>query len=335
MVLQRAALPGTHIYTDYFRGDRGAVYILSHCHTDHMDGLCPGWDRGELYCSELIAGLLASVHGIEGAKGMPFDTPFLITEHVTNQSYTVTLIDAGHCPGSAIVVLDDPVRGCATINTGDFRFYPGLSTHLTIQRVRGNVRTLFIDGSWADPSFPNLPTKQESCDALCRFDVACEEERVVLHSSGIGDEEVLEALVNEFPGDRFLVLDEKRFKALQVTHASLVDSGVFTQSWATTPRFVLVKNHAQRVSLRSQIPAALEINPSTLWWSQFALQSLQDEQFRPVLCRRRVARALLHALELQRVHSIPTARDASTMRADLRSDLNEVNNGLGNTQAPC
>ena len=98
MVLQRAALPGTHIYTDYFCGDRGAVYILSHCHTDHMDGSCPGWDRGELYCSELTAGLLASLYGIAGAKGMPFDSPFQVTDRISRHTRTVTFVDAGHCP---------------------------------------------------------------------------------------------------------------------------------------------------------------------------------------------------------------------------------------------
>ena len=148
---------------------RGAVYFLTHCHTDHMEGLRPGWAHGELYCSVLTASLLASLHGITGAKGMPFDTPFQITGHISRQTHSVTLVDAGHCPGSAIIVLDDPSRGCATINTGDFRLYRGLLENPTINRVRGNVRDMFIDGSWADPSFPNLPSKQENCHTLCRF----------------------------------------------------------------------------------------------------------------------------------------------------------------------
>ena len=286
MVLSREPLPGTNIYVDFFSGKRGAIYILSHCHTDHMCGLKRGWDNGKLYCSEVTSHLL-DLKGVTGACGMPYDTPFKVIDNICRQTRLVTLVNAGHCPGSAIVIVEDEASGVACVNTGDFRVYPGLFANPTLQRIsRGDVQLqhLFIDGSWADAAFPTLPTKQDSVDTLIAFVMKhCPEERIALHSHGLGDEALLEGIVAEFPGERILVMDANRFKALRITHPDLVHEGIFTKSYADTPRFVLVKNHAQRRSLPPSMQSLVEISCSTLWWVTRAKERLCNGRVEP--CR--------------------------------------------------
>ena len=111
--MQNPNVPGTAIFIDSFhRPARGAAtYILTHCHNDHMAGLHANWKSGLLHCTEVSARLLTyrwprgtiskvlRVHDFEEAFGV--DDP----AH-PGQQVTCTFVDASHCPGAAVVVLE-------------------------------------------------------------------------------------------------------------------------------------------------------------------------------------------------------------------------------------
>ncbi|KAH7827894.1 putative DNA repair metallo-beta-lactamase domain-containing protein [Monocercomonoides exilis] len=97
-------VPGTSFLVDGFKYKRKEynAYFLSHFHSDHTIGLTRSFTFGKIYCSEITRSLL-----IEHMKvkpdciiGLPMETPCYI------QNARVTLIDANHCPGSAIFVFE-------------------------------------------------------------------------------------------------------------------------------------------------------------------------------------------------------------------------------------
>ncbi len=108
-----------------------------------MAGLHKGWARGLLYCSRITARLLVEVIKVnpEVVHACDVDQPFQVIDPLTSASLTATLVDAGHCPGSVMVVLED-LRGgkMSLVHTGDFRWHDGLGHNVALQRVASSMQ---------------------------------------------------------------------------------------------------------------------------------------------------------------------------------------------------
>jgi DNA cross-link repair 1B protein len=110
---------------DFCKGfPRGTfLHLLSHWHADHYQGLSPCWDYSPIYCTGTTARLLQlkfpKVHAL--VVPCPYDTPIELPLPCGLKA-TATFIDAGHIPGSAMILL----RGYfgTVLFTGDFRFSP-------------------------------------------------------------------------------------------------------------------------------------------------------------------------------------------------------------------
>ena len=154
MGLLNGPLHGTAIYVDCFAAPRtlGSVYILTHFHADHMTGLRDGWAHGPLYCSVITGKLLTEIQKVNHnvVCTCEVDVPFQVIDPVTHAHLTVTFIDANHCPGSVLVVLEGFETG-AVVHTGDFRFYEGLRYNKTLCIVADSCRCdkIYLDTSWA------------------------------------------------------------------------------------------------------------------------------------------------------------------------------------------
>ncbi len=122
-----------------------ASYFLSHCHADHMEGLdAPEFESRltshypniKLYCHDVTAGLLLAIprfsllrrHLVTLTTDEQHAIPVFTKEGVLKYHVTVTLIPAGHSPGSVMFLFD----GCEgrVLYTGDFRFHVGDVTKL-------------------------------------------------------------------------------------------------------------------------------------------------------------------------------------------------------------
>jgi glyoxylase-like metal-dependent hydrolase (beta-lactamase superfamily II) len=247
---------GTGIFVDYF-GDSskshvGAVYFLTHFHADHMVGLSTGWARGPLYCSAATARLLLEVRKVNRrfVHQRAMDCPFQVDDPVTQTQVTVTFVDAGHCPGSVVIVLEG-LSGGAVVHTGDFRFHDDMFCSGALQRVAGS--------------------SQDSISQLLDLIDRSPNERIVLHSHGLGDEEILAAVANQFPTEQFLFADFERLAELRIAAPQLTGLSRFCElrdsdlESGSGRRFYVVKNHSQkrRLGLRG-----IEISCSTLWWAK-------------------------------------------------------------------
>jgi hypothetical protein len=118
-------VPNSTICVDDFRApDAGLTYLLSHVHADHYPGLRAGWRRGErIYCSSETAAVMS--RRVPELRGLfhPLSRGEWHTLALTQGGLArVRLIDARHCPGSVMFLLEGAFG--RVLYTGDFRVEP-------------------------------------------------------------------------------------------------------------------------------------------------------------------------------------------------------------------
>lgn len=175
-------IPG--ISVDRFDGANlnSFAYFLSHCHTDHMQGLS-NWFferlrqyNKYLYCSRISKAFLESKYNTETCvKDLDIDEKVSIecrsrygeTRVLTN----VTCISAGHCPGSVMFLFEK--SGKLILYTGDFRINPRDYSKLTSLNYRRDLDVLprrlakvYLDTTFLDRNFAHLPTRLESMNVM-------------------------------------------------------------------------------------------------------------------------------------------------------------------------
>ena len=100
------------------------VSFLTHWHADHYGGLDEKWSV-PLYTGPATAGLVVDFLNVQEkhVKPLAFGKP-----HRVGKNYSVTLIDANHCPGAAMLLftLDN---GEEYLHCGDFRFAPKMKLY--------------------------------------------------------------------------------------------------------------------------------------------------------------------------------------------------------------
>lgn len=177
-------IPG--ISVDRFDGENlnSSVYFLSHCHTDHMQGLNYGFFKHlqqynkYLYCSHISKLFLkAKNYYIESCvKDISLDRKVCIEYKNKDNSkniFFVTCISAGHCPGSVMFLFETDKL---VLYTGDFRINPEdyakiVSLH-SYDYIHRNVypkklAKLYLDTTFLDKNFSSFPTREESIKKMC------------------------------------------------------------------------------------------------------------------------------------------------------------------------
>ena len=240
---------------------------MTHCHADHMCGLkaCHGHS---LYCSQVSANILAK-RGL-GSIAKPINHAFDIIDRRSSKVLRITFIDANHCPGAVMVVIEDPEEGNC-VHTGDFRMCDAIRHNNTLVRLAGNVQHLYLDATF---NVPWLPSKADSIVMLEELLHENHDRDIILHSHCLGDEELLEAIFNIMRDRRVVWWNQDRRKLFECTHPHLLRQ----RERCRTPRctsgmFVhIVKNTAERH--RHQL-AGVEISCSTLWFKHQGFENFE------------------------------------------------------------
>ncbi|KAH1627134.1 DNA cross-link repair protein PSO2/SNM1 [Aspergillus fumigatus] len=180
-------LPNFSICVDAFR--YGAVegcnaYFLSHYHSDHYMGLTSSWRHGPIYCSRATANLVRQQLKVDPkwVVDLPFEKK---TEVPGTNGVHVTMIEANHCPGSAIFLFEKQMgsgpsaRVQRILHCGDFRASPTHVQHVLLrpevddpttgQRRQQKIDVCYLDTTYLSPkyAFPSQEDVIEACANLC------------------------------------------------------------------------------------------------------------------------------------------------------------------------
>lgn len=97
------------------------VYLLTHCHSDHLCGLRNKSFDSIVYCSETTKRLLTLDPSFRNVlpfiKPLEMNVPFTLT--LNGEDLTITLIRAYHCPGATMFLIEGADKN--VLYTGDIR----------------------------------------------------------------------------------------------------------------------------------------------------------------------------------------------------------------------
>ena len=299
-------VPTTSMFVDNFQRCHlhpNAEFFLSYAHSDHMKGLCPGWRLGKLHCSNGTALFLHMKFGKSHLTAMirthPVNEPFGVWDPKSRLMLSCTFVDAGHCPGSVIIVFE--VDGWAegrgpVIHTGDFRYHDELRQNPTLQRIANlasserRCQQIFLDATCAHEDLCRLPAKEASIaqllDLLNRFSSG----RVFLHSHGLGDEGLLVAVANDVRGrGKLLFADKDRYEEVKIAEPSfcrcfceLIEPDACLPDPIHRQVIVVANSRARGSDARLKDMAGIEISCSRMWWAKRARHHACDSWCRPV-----------------------------------------------------
>ncbi|XP_045509234.1 protein artemis-like [Colias croceus] len=179
-----AEIPG--VYVDNFENVESVkprVYFLSHCHSDHMQGLHSGNLLDYLiehdvyiYTTELSAAIInddkKDTRIMDYVKVLKLGSSLITLPSTKNEEeilLTVTLIPAGHSAG-AVMYLFQTVSytvlftGDFRINTSDVRKYAALHT----DGVPMKINTMYVDTTFIDCAYENFPKRSESVEEMVK-----------------------------------------------------------------------------------------------------------------------------------------------------------------------
>ncbi|XP_033232136.1 protein artemis-like isoform X2 [Belonocnema kinseyi] len=160
-----------------------SVYFLSHCHSDHMKGLhnffIENLEKKNkfLYCSEISKAILNAKSNLvksDMIKGLSALSPVVIgfnREKGTTVFVTVTLIPAGHCPGSVMFLFEYNEKkilytGDFRINANDFAKIKPLHDCDGKNLYPKKFDKIYLDTTFLRLEYFKIPTRKESVDEI-------------------------------------------------------------------------------------------------------------------------------------------------------------------------
>ncbi|EGW08735.1 5' exonuclease Apollo isoform X1 [Cricetulus griseus] len=208
-------IPQTPIAVDFWslrRAGTARLFFLSHMHSDHTVGLSSTWAR-PLYCSPITAHLLhrrlqVSKQWIRALE--VGESHVLPLDETGQETMTVTLIDANHCPGSVMFLFEGYFG--TILYTGDFRYTPSMLKEPAL--ILGKqIHTLYLDNTNCNPALV-LPSRQEATQQIVQLIRQFPQHNIKIGLYSLGKESLLEQLALEFR--TWVVLSPQRLELVQL-----------------------------------------------------------------------------------------------------------------------
>lgn len=176
-----------------------------------------------------------------------------------DESLSVTLIDANHCPG-AVMFLFEGYFG-RILYTGDFRYSHSLNCEASFTRVcSSTVDKLFLDNTFCSPRC-NFPSREKAMGEMLSIISEHADHRIMIGLRKLGKESLLVAIAKYFR-TRIFVTEERfhRFELLQLPD-------VFTTVESETRINVVdqCEIHPRNMNLWNEVMPTLAIIPTALY----------------------------------------------------------------------
>uniref|UniRef100_A0A8C8W4A7 5' exonuclease Apollo n=1 Tax=Peromyscus maniculatus bairdii TaxID=230844 RepID=A0A8C8W4A7_PERMB len=208
-------IPQTPIAVDFWslrRAGTARLFFLSHMHSDHTVGLSSTWAR-PLYCSPITAHLLHRHLQVskQWIRALEIgESHVLPLDEIGQETMTVTLIDANHCPGSVMFLFEGYFG--TILYTGDFRFTPSMLKEPAL--ILGKqIHTLYLDNTNCNPALV-LPSRQEATRQIVQLIRQFPQHHIKIGLYSLGKEVLLEQLALEFR--TWVVLSPRRLEVVQL-----------------------------------------------------------------------------------------------------------------------
>ena len=145
-----------------------------------------------------------------------------------------------------MVVIENDGDGRNIIHTGDFRMCDAIRHDNTLCRLASGIHELYVDATF---NVRWLPTKHHSIDMLKELIRQHHDRDIILHSHGLGDEEIIASIAEEFEDRRIAWWNQARRKLFSITHTEILrDLERCSTSGLQTGGFIhIVKNHGERI----------------------------------------------------------------------------------------
>ncbi|XP_029291773.1 5' exonuclease Apollo [Cottoperca gobio] len=200
MSVNGKVIPHTPLAVDFWHvrkcpGTR--LFFLSHMHSDHTVGLTSTWSNRPIYCSPTTAALLRLKLQVkeQWIHPLELDEPYLLPlDDIGKERLTVTLIDANHCPGSAMFLFEGYFG--SILYTGDFRYTPSMLREPCL-RTNTTIDVLYLDNTNCDPN-RTLPSRQRATQEIKEIIRRHPNHSVVIGLYALGKESLLLELAMEF-----------------------------------------------------------------------------------------------------------------------------------------
>jgi len=233
-------IPDTDILVDWFRPlppswqktHKSTIFFLSHFHGDHYSGLTDQWDKGEILCSVTTGTLAKRVIGVRAdlIKTYSFNEPFEVFSPTLKGNVTVSLCDANHCPGAAMLIFHfvHPEKGpISYIHTGDFRYTPRLLKNI---QLKARLEAIFLDTTYCHPKH-NFVEQRDSIGSIIETisQKMLEKNKrtlVLLSAYKLGKERILLAVAKAL--GRKIFVDTAKLPVLECLGFDDEDMGYFT-----------------------------------------------------------------------------------------------------------
>ncbi|XP_054264729.1 uncharacterized protein LOC128987747 [Macrosteles quadrilineatus] len=191
---------GTSICVDYWVSspEKKFDHFLTHLHTDNTVRLNSNF-QGKIYSSPFNCWLLQKWFKIkpEQLEALSVGDTHLVTNRENYSFYSVTLLEANHCPGSVMFLFQGTFGNI--LYTGHFRYSPTILDHPMLKSLIENeaVDMLYLDNTYAAENC-EFPSRQEALKDLIKLIKEHPDHTILLGLRTLGKEEVLRALALEF-----------------------------------------------------------------------------------------------------------------------------------------
>ncbi|XP_045165129.2 uncharacterized protein LOC123529027 [Mercenaria mercenaria] len=255
-------IPYTPIAVDFWKireCPQARIFFLTHLHGDHITGLTSSWSY-PIYCSEITGKLLVKRHGVREDLIHSLQTEcaeiiYLDNEH--QQQMTVTAIDANHCPG-AVMFLMQGYFG-TILHTGDFRYHSDMVNQSVLSCLSGKVDILYLDNTYCSPSCV-FPTRDEATSQIVELIEQHPTKDVLIGMRNLGKEKLLSNIALHF--QEWISVPDKFYQTLEIIGApDVFDNGATKHRIRVVPFHVVSNKFVQQVNQKYEtiviLPTAL------------------------------------------------------------------------------